>query len=54
MFAGLGIYELAVIFAIGVIIFGPSRIPKIGKALGETFREMRGIGREIERGQDEA
>lgn len=53
MFGGLGLYEIAVILAIAVIVFGPSRLPKIGRSVGETIREFRNVGREIERGQED-
>lgn len=50
---GLGIYELGVILVIAVIIFGPSRLPKLGRSMAETLREFRSVGKEIERGQED-
>ena len=47
--AHLGIYELTVILAIAALIFGPARLPKLGRAIGDTIREFRGVGKEIER-----
>jgi sec-independent protein translocase protein TatA len=41
----LGIAELAVIGIILALIFGPSQIPKLGRSIGETVREFRGIGK---------
>lgn len=38
---GLGLPELVVILAIILIIFGPRKLPEIGKALGQTVRELR-------------
>lgn len=38
---GLGIPELVIILVIVLIIFGPSQVPKIGKALGEGIRSLR-------------
>jgi len=38
---GLGLPELLVILAIILIIFGPKKLPEIGKALGSTVRELR-------------
>jgi sec-independent protein translocase protein TatA len=35
---GLGITELLVILVIVVVIFGPSRLPKVGQALGSSIR----------------
>ncbi len=39
--AGLGLPELLIILAIILIIFGPKKLPEIGKALGSTIKELR-------------
>ena len=33
----LGTTELLVILAIALLIFGPTKLPKLGKALGQTI-----------------
>ena len=38
---GLGVPELAVILGIGLVFFGPAKLPKLGKAVGETIHEVR-------------
>lgn len=38
---GLGIQELLVIFLILVLIFGASKIPQLGKGLGEGIRNFK-------------
>ncbi len=38
---GLGLPELLVILAIILVIFGPRKLPEIGKAIGQTIRELR-------------
>lgn len=38
---GLGLPELLVILAIILIIFGPRKLPEIGKAIGQTIGELR-------------
>jgi TatA/E family protein of Tat protein translocase len=40
--------ELLVIGMILAILFGPKQIPRLGKALGETIREFRGVGKELQ------
>lgn len=35
---GLGFPELIVIFVIALLIFGPSKLPSLGKSLGEAIR----------------
>jgi TatA/E family protein of Tat protein translocase len=43
----LGPLEIAVILGIAVLIFGPRQIPKLGRSLGETIKEFRGVGKEL-------
>ncbi len=38
---GLGFPELALILVIVVLIFGTSRIPELGRGLGEGIRNFR-------------
>jgi len=54
MFGTLGMTELLIIGAIALLIFGPRQLPKMGAALGQTLREFRKVGQEIERGHDES
>ena len=44
---GLGLMELMVIAGIALLIFGPRQLPKMGKALGQTIKEMRNVGKEL-------
>jgi TatA/E family protein of Tat protein translocase len=41
MFGSLGIQELLLIFVVVLIIFGPRRIPEIGRTLGKALAEFR-------------
>ncbi len=41
MFGSLGVSELLLIFAVILIVFGPRRIPEIGKTLGKALGEFR-------------
>ena len=38
---GLGPTELIVILIIALVIFGPSRLPKVGQSLGQAMRAFR-------------
>lgn len=38
---GLGLPELVLILIIGLIFFGPGKLPDIGKALGKSMREFK-------------
>ena len=35
---GIGLPEMAVIAAIGLLVFGPKRLPELGKTLGRTLK----------------
>jgi sec-independent protein translocase protein TatA len=48
---GLGVPELLIIFLIVAIVFGPAQLPKMGRALGDTIREFRNIGKELDDGK---
>jgi sec-independent protein translocase protein TatA len=41
MFGSLGVPELLLIFAVILIVFGPRRLPEIGKTLGKALGEFR-------------
>ncbi len=38
---GLGIPELIIIFVIALIVFGPKRLPEIGKSVGKAMAELK-------------
>ncbi len=46
---GLGPTELIVILAIALIIFGPSKLPEIGKAIGKGINEFKTAATDIEK-----
>jgi sec-independent protein translocase protein TatA len=35
---GLGLPELMVVLVIGLVMFGPSKLPSLGKSLGEAIK----------------
>lgn len=41
MFGRLGAGELIIILIIVLVIFGPSKLPQIGKSMGEAIKEFR-------------
>ncbi|NHM27389.1 twin-arginine translocase TatA/TatE family subunit [Desulfofundulus sp. TPOSR] len=38
---GMGPWELILILIIALVIFGPSKLPEVGQALGKGLREFR-------------
>src|SRR5258706_4542193 len=41
MFGSLGIPELILIFIVALIIFGPKRLPEIGRTIGKALGEFK-------------
>lgn len=50
----LGVTEMAVIFVIALVVFGPKRLPELGRSLGSAMREFRRSLNEIQRELEEA
>ena len=38
---GLGFQEILVLFLIALLLFGPTKLPEIGKSLGKSIREFK-------------
>ncbi|GIV16148.1 MAG: hypothetical protein KatS3mg022_1583 [Armatimonadota bacterium] len=47
MFGSLGFGEVMMILIIGLIIFGPKKLPEIGRSLGNAIREFRRASNDI-------
>jgi len=47
LFNNIGIPGLIIILIIALVVFGPSKLPQIGKAFGQTLREFRSSSKEI-------
>jgi sec-independent protein translocase protein TatA len=47
MFGSLGMPELVVIFVIALIIFGPRKLPELGRSLGRSLNEFRRASNEL-------
>ena len=47
MFGSIGMPELIVIFVIALIIFGPRRLPELGKSLGRSISEFKRASNEL-------
>lgn len=46
-FGRIGAPELILILAIALVIFGPSKLPEIGKSLGKALGEFKGHANKI-------
>jgi Tat protein translocase TatB subunit len=47
MFGSIGGGELILILIVALIVFGPRRLPEIGRKIGHALAELRGVTREF-------
>ncbi|OZB93502.1 twin-arginine translocase TatA/TatE family subunit [Paenibacillus sp. XY044] len=47
MLNNIGVSGLVIILAIALVLFGPSKLPQLGRAFGDTLREFRSSTRGI-------
>jgi sec-independent protein translocase protein TatA len=47
MFGSIGMPELIVIFVIALIIFGPRKLPELGRSLGKSLAEFKKASNEL-------
>jgi len=47
MFGSIGIPELIVIFIIALLVFGPKKLPEVGKSVGKALREFKKASDEL-------
>jgi sec-independent protein translocase protein TatA len=45
---GIGLPEMAVIFTIALLVFGPKKLPEIGRSVGKAIRGFQDASREFE------
>jgi TatA/E family protein of Tat protein translocase len=49
MFGSLGFPEILFILVLGLLIFGPKRLPEVGRTLGKGLREFRRATTDLKR-----
>lgn len=53
MIGSLGFQELVIIFLIALVIFGPRKLPELGKSLGKGLNEFKRASNELKRTWEE-
>ena len=53
MFGSIGMPELIIIFVIALIIFGPRKLPELGRSLGKSINEFKKASNELRSTLDE-
>jgi TatA/E family protein of Tat protein translocase len=47
MFGSIGMPELIIIFVVALIIFGPRKLPELGRSLGRSLSEFKRASNEL-------
>jgi TatA/E family protein of Tat protein translocase len=47
MFGSIGMMEMVVIFLIALLVFGPRKLPELGKSLGRSLAEFKRASNEL-------
>jgi sec-independent protein translocase protein TatA len=47
MFGSIGMPELIIIFVIALVIFGPKKLPELGRSLGRSLSEFKKASNEL-------
>jgi sec-independent protein translocase protein TatA len=45
---GIGLPEMILIFVVALLVFGPKKLPEIGKSLGKTIKGFQEASREFQ------
>ncbi len=53
MFGSIGVPELILIFVLALLLFGPRKLPDIGKSLGKAMGEFRRASNDFRRSLEE-
>jgi sec-independent protein translocase protein TatA len=47
MFGSIGMPELIIIFVVALVIFGPKKLPELGRSLGRSLNEFKRASNEL-------
>lgn len=53
MFGSIGVPELVIILTIALIVFGPRKLPELGRSLGRSLNEFKRASNELRHTLDE-
>jgi sec-independent protein translocase protein TatA len=53
MFGSIGMPELIIIFTVALLVFGPRKLPELGRSLGKSLQEFKRASNELKHTLDE-
>jgi len=53
MFGPIGVPELIIIFVVALIVFGPRKLPELGRSLGKSLSEFKRASNDLRNTLDE-
>lgn len=53
MFGPIGVWEMVIILVIALIVFGPRKLPELGRSLGKSLGEFKRASNELRNTLDE-
>jgi sec-independent protein translocase protein TatA len=53
MFGSIGMPELIIIFVVALVIFGPKKLPELGRSLGRSLSEFKRASNELKQTLEE-
>ena len=53
MFGPIGVWEMVIILVVALIVFGPRKLPDLGRSLGKSLGEFRRASNELRNTLDE-
>jgi len=53
MFGSIGLPELIMIFVVALLLFGPRKLPEIGRSIGKAMGEFRRASNDLKRSLEE-
>ena len=53
MFGPIGVWEMVIILVIALIVFGPRKLPELGRSLGKSLGELKRASNELRNTLDE-
>lgn len=54
MLSGIGVPGIILLVILALLLFGPNKLPELGRAVGRTFREFKDGARDIIGDDDQA